>query len=131
MSRKKKPRGEAHVRLYAYEMATPAWRTLGVDARALLIELRAMFLPSTANKVFMSVRDAMERLDIGQRRVSAAFTELIDRGWIAVDTPGGFTRKTRHATSYRLLNEPNGSPGAEASKAYMRWIPSEANEKTR
>lgn len=131
MARTKKWRGDAHVRLYAYEMRTPAWRTLGVDARTLLLELRALYQPSNANKVFLSVREAMRRLGIGQRRVQAAFAELLERGWIVMDTPGGFTRKTRHATSYRLMNEANGSPGATASKPFMQWVPSNANEKTR
>jgi hypothetical protein len=131
MASKKKWRGEPHVRLYAYEMATPAWRTLGVDPRALLIELRALYRPSSANIVFLSVREAMQRLGIGQRRVQVAFAELLERSWITVDTPGGFTLKTRHATSYRLMNEANGSPGAVASKAFLQWVPGNANEKTR
>ena len=52
------------------------------------------------------------------------------RGWIKVETRGTFTRKVRHATSYRLMNEANGSPGDKPSKPYMTWRPTE-NEKTR
>lgn len=112
---------ESHVRLYAHEMACPAYRTLSTDARALLVELRALYRPANGNVVFLSIRDAMERLGVGQRRVQAAFAELIERGWIMIETPGGFTTKTRHATSYRLENEPGPAPGAQPSKAYMRW----------
>ena len=124
---KKKAHGDAHVRIYAYEMQKPAWQTLSVDARALLVELRALYRPSAANVVFLSYRQAMERLHVGQRRVQKAFSDLIERGWISIDAPGGFTRKTRHATSYRLENESTGSPGCIPRKAYMRWMP----EKTR
>lgn len=120
---KSKKRGEAHVRVYAHEMRTAAWQTLSVDAKALLVELRALYKPSAGNTVFLSCREAMKRLHIGQRRVQAAFAELIERGWISVETPGGFNRKTRHATSYRLENESTGAPNSIPRKAYMRWQP--------
>ena len=126
-----KPQGESHVRVYWYEMRTPAWRTLDPDARALLVELRALFRPSQANLVYLSVREGMRRLGIGQRRVQRAFASLIERGWITVDTPGGFARKTPHATTFRLQNEPSASPGAKPTMAYMRWKPDSPNEKAR
>lgn len=128
---RKKPKGEAHVRLYRHELMAAAWVTLDPDARALLVELRALYQPSQANVVFLSVREAMARLGIGQRRTQAAFAALLERGWIRVDTPGAFTRKVRHATSYRLENEADASPGAVASKTYMRWQPNGGHEKTR
>lgn len=127
---RQKPRGEAHVRLYRHELDTPAWQTLTPDGKALLIELRALYRPTEANVVFLSQREAMRRLGIGQRRTQAAFAALIERGWITVETPGAFSRKVRHATSYRLMNEANGSPGNKPSKPYMRWRPTD-NEKTR
>lgn len=120
---KRKKRGDSHVRIYAYEMQTLAWQTLTVEAKALLVELRALYRPSAANVVFLSCREAMRRLSIGQRRVQKAFADLIDRGWVSVEVPGGFNRKTRHATSYRLENEATASPGSIARKAYMRWEP--------
>ncbi|MBN8727044.1 MAG: hypothetical protein J0H15_04995 [Xanthomonadales bacterium] len=125
---KRRAAQEPHVRLYAHELACPAYRTLNPDARALLVELRALYRPSQANVVFLSVREAMERVGIGQRRMQVAFADLRERGWIAIHEPGSFTRKVRHATSYRLLNEPSAAPGAVAEKAYMRWTP---DKKTR
>lgn len=120
---KQKKRGESHVRVYAHEMRTAAWQTLSVDAKALLVELRALYKPSAGNTVFLSCRESMKRLHIGQRRVQAAFAELIERGWISVAIPGGFNRKTRHATSYRLENESTGAPNTIPRKEYMRWQP--------
>lgn len=114
---------EPHVRLYAHELDCPAYRTLAPDARALLVELRALYRPSTGNVVFLSLREAMRRIGVGQRRAQAAFTALIERGWITVETPGGFTYKTRHATSYRLENQAGPTSDAKPSKAYMRWQP--------
>ncbi len=115
---------EAHVRLYAHELACPAWASLSTDARALLIELRALFSPRTGdNRVFLSVRDCMDRLGIGQRRASAARDELIERGWIAVAERGAFTRKTRHATTFALLNLGPTGLEKDAAKPFMRWQP--------
>lgn len=114
---------ESHVRLYAHELNCPAYRTLDSDARALLVELRALYRPSTGNAVFLSVREAMKRIGVGQRRAQAAFAALIERGWITVEISGGFMYKTRHATSYRLENEAGVALDAKPSKAYMRWQP--------
>lgn len=116
---------EAHVRMYRHELECAAWQTLSPDARALLIEMRALYRPAEGNVIFLSVREAMRRLGVGQRRAEAALDQLQERGWITLDTPGGFSRKTRHATSYRLENEPpTTSPGSIPRKLYMSWNPS-------
>lgn len=123
MKKPKKKQGNPHVRIYAYEMRLPAWQTLTVDAKALLVELRALYRLSAPAIVFLSVREGGRRLGIGQRRVQKAFADLTERGWISVVTPGGFNRKTRHATSYRLENEATGSPGCVPRKTYTTWSP--------
>jgi hypothetical protein len=128
---KRKPQGEAHVRIYWYEMKTPAWETLTVDARALLVELRGLYRASQGNIVFLSMREAMDRLSIGQRRIQAAFASLIERGWISIAEKGSFHLKSRHATCYRLENQASAAPGAEPSKAYMKWSPTEGEKKSR
>lgn len=123
---------ESHVRLYQHELLCPAYRSLDPDARALLIELRALYRPFSGNLIFCSVREAAERMGVGStRRASNALAELISRGWISVETPGGFTQKTRHATSYRLENEPTLAPGAAPRKAFMKWKPNAEHEKGR
>ncbi len=124
MARRKKAKGyEPHVRLYAHEMRVPAWQTLDPDARALLVELRALYT-GQENRVFMSVREAMRRLNIGQRRAQKALDALLHRGWIRVIEKGSFTRKIKHATVYALESEPlEDRDGATPPKAYMRWRP--------
>lgn len=129
MTRKaKKPKGDAHVRIYWYEERCLAWTTMSPDPRALLIVLRGLYRPSQGNVVFLSIREAMSRLNIGQRRVQRAFCDLIEREWIKVETPGGFQQKTRHATSYRLANESSCAPGAVPNKGYLRWSPDGSRE---
>lgn len=119
---------EPHVRIYRHEMRSAAWQTLKPDGRALIVELRSLYRPNEGNIVFLSVREGMRRLGIGQRRVETALADLLERGWIRVHERGGFNRKTRHATSYRLENEPDLAPGSIATKSYMRWQPGQQQD---
>lgn len=119
---------EAHVRLYGHEMRSAAWKTLTPNSRALLIELRSLWKFGEGNVVFLSVREAGRRLNISQKPVQAAFAELLERGWIGVHTMGGFSRKTPHATSYTLENEPGLANGAVPKKGYMRWQPEQKQD---
>lgn len=122
---KRRNAGDAHVRLYGWEMQCPAYRTLSVAARALLVEFRALFdVRSGDNRVFLSVREMMRRLNLGQRAAQRARDELCERGWVSIVEPGGFSRKTRHATVYALENEPPiAGNGSLARKTYARWQP--------
>lgn len=114
-------RGEPHVRLYRHELECAAYRSLSTDARALLIEFRALY-DGRENRVHLSVREAMRRLGVGRWRAEKALHELSDRGFIRLMEPGGFSRKVRHATVYALTNEPlEDRDGAVAPKDFMRW----------
>lgn len=119
------------MRLYAHELGCEAWQTLSTDAKALLVELRALYKPSQFGMVFLSVREGCRRLGIGQRRFRRAMDALIERGWVRIYSPGSFTCKIRHATEYRLTNEADASPGAKPTKDYMRWTPTVVHEKAR
>jgi hypothetical protein len=113
---------DPHVRLYGWGLASPAYRSLSPDARALLVEFRALF-SGRENRVFFSIRDMMEKLGgTGQARAIKARNELLDRGWIREIERGSFHRKTRLATVYALTNEPiHQRDGQVAPKDYMRW----------
>lgn len=121
MSRGKR-RSEAHVRLYRHELESPAYQSLSPEARALLIEFRALY-GGRENRVYMSIRVMRKRLNnIGQVRAERARDELIDRGFIRMTTQGSFSRKCRHATEYALTHEPlENKDGAIAPKDFMRW----------
>lgn len=95
------------------------------DARALLVEMRALYI-GNENRVFMSLREIMKRLSVGRCRAEKARDELLDRGFIRLLEPATFNRKTRHAPSYLLTNEPSHRGGI-ASKEYMRWRPEQKN----
>jgi hypothetical protein len=65
------------------------------------------------------------RLNIGHRRAQRARDELLDRGFIRMLKPGGFTRKTKHAAEFALTHEPLNPhhDGATAPKDFMKWAP--------
>ena len=121
-----KRRAEAHVRLYRHELDCPAYRSLSPDARALLIEFRALFV-GRENRIFMSIREIERRLGVGQKRAQRARSELLDRGFIRLLTPGGFSRKDRRASEYALTNEPlEEQDGATPPKDFMKWSAQES-----
>ncbi len=125
MAGKKPRRDQAHVRLYQHELESAAYRSLSPDARSLLVELRS-FYTGRSNRVHMSLREAMRRLNVGRRRAQGAINELIDRGFIRLLTPGAFHRKVPHAPEYALLHEPlDGERVPE--KPFMRWQPEESS----
>lgn len=117
----RKARYKPHVRLYRHELECDAYRSLSPDARALLVEMRALYR-GEENRVYMSVREIQRRVGIGQRRAQKARDELLERGFIRELQPGSFNRKARHAAEYALTNEPLSSKdGATAPKDFMTW----------
>lgn len=114
-----------HVRLYAWELSCPAYRTLDPVARVLLVELRALYRPSSGAEVFLSVREAMSRTGVTQRPVQNAFKALLDRGWIEEASAGSFDQKTGsgRARSFLLSNIGPAGDEVDAKRTYMRWQP--------
>ena len=114
-----------HVRLYAWELECQAYRTLDPVARALLVELRALYRPSTGAEVFLSVREAMQRVGVTQRPVQNAFKSLLERGWIEEAKGGSFDQKTGtgRARSFLLTNIGPAGDDVDAKRTYMHWKP--------
>lgn len=118
----RKARYQPHVRLYRHELECEAYRSLSPDARALLVEFRALY-DGRENRVYMSVREIRRRLgNVGQKRAENARDELLEHGFIRLLQPGSFSRKARHAPEYALTNEPlSNRDGATAPKDFMSW----------
>jgi len=115
-------RDAKHVRLYEFELASDAFRSLSPAARALLIEFRRRYNGDN-NRIHMSVRTAAKSLASGKTTASRALSELLDRGFVRLGKKGRFTVRQgeRDASEYALTNEPIGSK--PASKDYMSWRP--------
>jgi hypothetical protein len=129
--RKARP-AEGHVRLYRWELESAAYRSLGLRARCLLVELKALYNGSNNGELFLSVRDAAARLKTGLHQATAAFRELADRGFIKPRQRGSFHWKQRHATSWLLTEFDDDMTGHKATKDFMKWQPDGApKNKTR
>jgi hypothetical protein len=126
---KSKPQGKPHVRVYRWEMDTPAWQTMSCYGRALLIEMRSLY-NGHGNRVYMSLREIERRLGIGRKAAEKARDELIERGWVRLLQPASFTLKVKHAPVYGLTHEPlEDRDGATAPKDYMKWTRPEENSR--
>jgi hypothetical protein len=102
-----------------------AWRVLSPVGRALFIELRALANPpfEKNGRVFLSVRDAAERLNVSIATAARAFHELQRLGFIVVTDLGHLGAEGHgKATTYRLTD--CGAPGlARGTQEYLRWRP--------
>lgn len=117
------------VRLDSFMMESAAWRSLTPAERAVYIEVRRRFNGANNGWIALSVRDAADRCNINKDTGRKALATLQARGFIECVTPGGFSRKVRHATEWRLLDERCDKTGALPSKAFMRWRPEPAAER--
>ena len=110
------------VKLEHYLLNSPAYRSLCCCARSLLVELYALYNGSNNGTLYMSVRQAQQRLgDVGRKAAEKAFNELQDRGFITVVQKGSFTCKVQLATTWRLTE--HDCEGRPATKDFMRWTP--------
>lgn len=127
--------GAHHARFYRWEMESAAFRWLPVTARALLLELKALYTGNNNGTLFLSVREAARRLGVGKNQAAAAFTELQDRGFVTPNIIGAFSLKLEarrgNATSWILTEFPIGEAKGAGSRDFMRWQPSEEQKRAR
>lgn len=123
---------DSHVRLHHWELNSPAFRSLSLGARALLVELKALFMGTNNGELFLSVREAGRRLGVGKNLAERCFRQLEDRGFIRPNRTGSFNWKggaRRGAATTWILTE-FGFAGAIPTKDFMRWRPRDADEVT-
>lgn len=124
--------GDAHhVRLYRWEITSTAYRSLKPAARALLVELKALFNGFNNGELFLSVREAAKRLGCGKNLAAELFDQLEDRGFIRPNEVGAFNMKAASgmgkATSWILTEHPFGNATA-GTMDFMRWQPPPSNK---
>lgn len=110
-----------HVRLYDWLLTSPAYLSLSCPARALLIEVTRLYKGGNNGQLGLSVRRASERCNIARGTAQRAFHELQERQFIELVTKGAFSRKSPHASEWRLTFVACDVTGELASKAFMRW----------
>ena len=105
---------------------TPAWHSLKPAERAVYLEVARVYNGCNNGSLALSVRDAADRCNINKDTAGRALRVLEERGFIECVTPGGFSRKTPHATEWRLTEWPCDRSHAPATKAYQAWRPTAA-----
>ncbi len=100
---------------------SPAYRALSTQARAVLVELYDRYNGHNNGTIGLSVRSAAERCNVSKNTASKVLGDLVAKGFIECVTPGGFSRKTRHATEWRLTQHRCDVTGATPTKDYLKW----------
>lgn len=125
--------GPNFIQLHHWFLQSPAWRSLGVYARALYVEMRARYNGSNNGGIVMSHRDAQELLACSNKPIPGAFRELQEKGFIALSQRGSFAWKHSiegklRASTWTLTELSVDLPirsGMPATKDFMRWQPEE------
>lgn len=86
---------------------SPQWSALSNNARSLLMELLSIFNGRNRDWLFLSVRDAADRIGLSDlKAVSIAFNQLIELGFIEESIAASFRQKSddrSRARGWRLL----------------------------
>ena len=124
--------GGPFVKLELFMLGSAAWAATSPQERALYIEVRRRFNGRNNGRIGLSVREGAELCRMNRDTVSKGFKALEEKGFLETVTPGGFSRKVRHSTEWRLTTDRCDVTGQPPSKAFMRWRPTVATEnKTR
>ena len=104
---------------------SPAFRALDGNALKLLVEISSRFSWSEPNngQISYSVREAMALLRSGSDKARRCLDQLVELGFLAVERKGGFSVKTKLATTWRITLLPTATQAA--TRDYQRWRPSE------
>lgn len=100
-----------HIRLYHWEMGTPAFASLSPVAKALYLEFKRRYNGSNNGQIHLSHRDAAKAANVSVNTVKAGLHELAAKGFIRIAQMGSFSQKARNATTWILTEyEYNGLP---------------------
>ncbi|MCZ6591643.1 MAG: hypothetical protein O7B98_10970 [Alphaproteobacteria bacterium] len=114
-----------HVRIYRWMFDCPAYRSLNVYERCLLVELGRRYNGTNNGEISMSVREAANRLGCSINPAAKAFRGLEGRGFIRTHVKGAFNVKQRHATTW-ILTEYEYA-GKKPTKDFMKWSTEKQN----
>jgi hypothetical protein len=117
-----------HVRIYRWMFDCPAYRSLSVYARCLLVELGRRYNGTNNGEISMSVREGAGALNCSINTAAKAFRELKDQGFIRPHVKGAFNVKMRHATTWILTEY--AYAGKPPTKDFMKWPPGAEKQNT-
>ena len=104
-------------------LRTPAWQALKASSRAVYLEVAIRYNGVNNGAIALSARDAARLCHLNKDTATVAFRQLVEHGFLDCVTPGGFSRKVRHATEWRLTQYRCDVTGSLPAKTFVRWRP--------
>ena len=122
-NQKGRSQNEPFVCLHRGITSSTAWKSLKVESRALLLEIWIRHNGKNNGRIALGHHQAREALRIGSRKVTAAFKELQNKGFIIMRLEASFDWKTGagegRATEWELTAEP--CDGNSPKRYYKNW----------
>lgn len=112
----------SHARTYAHWRTFPAWTSLSLAARCLLVEILLEYRPGKNGQLAWPCRKAARAIGVSKDTGARALTELELKGWLTVERCANFGRSTVPAC-YALAMYANDATGDPASLAFGHWKP--------
>jgi hypothetical protein len=114
-----------YLMLYHWFMDTAAWKRLDGNAWSIYLEIARRYAGPGSNngRLSYSAREGGENLHISKDTANRALGVLQDRGFIVAVKKGAFSRKSPHATEWRLTEFDCDVTGELATKDFARWEP--------
>ncbi len=110
-----------HARIFRSYRKLPAWETLSLAAKVLLVEIRLDNPKEMNGYLKWSVRYAAERLKTSKDTARRALIELENKGWIVCEKVASFGGAAR-AAEYSVTHEFNIRTGEPPSHAYLYLV---------
>ncbi len=100
---------------------SPAYRSLDVYARALIVELDYLYNGSNNGSIGLGARVAADRINVGKNKAHKSLRALRERGFIIATNEDEFRFTTGKQTNWRLTWR--DCEGAPPSREFMQWRP--------
>ncbi len=114
------------VQLPHFLLESPAWRSLTAQEQAAYVAIAQVYNGSNNGRLAVSVRQVAERANVNKDTAGRCLATLQAKGFVECASPGGFSRKVRHAAEWRLTLYRCDRTQAPPLKAFMRWRPENA-----
>jgi hypothetical protein len=115
--------GPTFIQLHHDMLDSAAWRSLSAQDQATYLAIARLYNGRNNGSIGCSVRQIAARARINKDTACKCVERLADRELIECMVPGGFSRKTRHATEWRLTAFPCDKTGEASTRAFKRWRP--------
>ena len=115
--------GPSFCQLHHDMLDSAAWLSLSAQDQAVYIAVLRVYNGTNNGFLARGVRDLAVAARINKDTAGRCLERLVERGFIETVVPGGFSRKTRHATEWRLTAFTCNKTGRKGSRAFKDWQP--------